>query len=70
MWEHGPGTRRDPHEALRYYRAGAARGSAECMVSLGRALLAGDAVARDPARDLEWYREAARQGDAAARAGS
>ena len=72
MWEHDVGTRRDPHEALRYYRAVAARGGARLRLraaqpgprvparagrgARARLVPAGRAAARDAVSRLEAVR--------------
>ena len=64
MHQLGQGTPKNLHEALRYYREGAIRGSAEAQARLGRMYLNGTGVPRDEDQGLRLLRQAA-QGDSA-----
>ena len=65
MHQLGQGTPKNLHEALRYYREGAIRGSAEAQARLGRMYLNGTGVPRDEDQGLRLLRQAAAQGDSA-----
>ena len=64
MLQAGEGTRVDHPEALRFYRAAAARGEAKALVALGRIFRDGVGVARDPEAAVGWFENAATLDDA------
>jgi TPR repeat protein len=63
MWEQGLGTDADPAEALRYYKAGAQRDNARCMVGLSRFLKMGIATGQDRQAAAKWFALVATRGD-------
>lgn len=58
----GQGLRRDPVEAVRWYRRAADRGLAAAQNGMGVALGQGKGVPRDDAAAVAWFRRAASQG--------
>ena len=62
LWE------KDPLQAVKLYRAAAARGSAAAMYNLGVFLQHGGGTEKDKKQAVEWYQKAANLGDADAMA--
>lgn len=62
----GVGLKREPAEAVRWYRRAAERGSASAQFNLGYALQHGEGVAIDEAGAASWYARSAAQGNAQA----
>ena len=54
----------DHVRAFKWFRRGAEAGSANAMVSLGRAYLSGQGTVRDAAEAEKWFKKAAKAGDA------
>jgi hypothetical protein len=59
--------RKDPAEAVRWYRKAALQGHAIAQYNLGKCYDYGFGVEKKPAEAVRWYRKAAEQGDAHAR---
>ncbi len=62
MYESGIGARRDPGEAMKWYRKAAEQGYAAAQNNLGVMFEQGQGVQPDLAEALKWYRKAAEQG--------
>jgi TPR repeat protein len=62
LYSRGLFVRKDPVEAVRWWRLAADHGSAAGQINLGFALQSGSGVAPDETAAAEWYEKAARQG--------
>lgn len=63
-YEYGKGVKKDPTEAVKWYRKAADQGNADAQYYLGAAYGFGMGVKIDQAEELKWYRKAADQGNA------
>jgi hypothetical protein len=66
IYEEGIGVRRDPSEAIRWFRKAADQGDATAQKYLGDIYRQGSAVRTDLREAMKWYRKAAEQGDGTA----
>ncbi len=62
FYTNGEGVKKDPVEAVRWYRKAAAGGSPEAQYNFGVLLSAGVGVPRDDREAVHWFRAAAAQG--------
>jgi tetratricopeptide (TPR) repeat protein len=68
IYEEGIGVRRDPAEAIRWFRRAADQGDATAQKYLGDIYRQGSAVRTDLREAMKWYLKAAEQKDGAAQA--
>ncbi len=66
LYYHGNGSRRDPNEALKWFRRAADQDDAVAQFQLGVLYSKGESVPQDPDEALKWFRRAADLGDAPA----
>jgi len=59
----GDGVKKNPVEAVKWYRKSADQGDAESQYNLGVCYYKGDGVEKDPVEAVKWYRKSAEQGD-------